>query len=208
VYFSLLLLATAVIYLTRYGDQLPWEQNFRESLFQVVSIMTTTGYGTADFELWHPLAQIILLGLMVVGGCAGSTGGGLKVVRMILLGKFLQRNLLQQLHPAGIFHVKLDGQRVPFKVLSNILGLFLVFIFLHMFFSLLLSIAGVDFLTATTATLSCLSNIGPGLGEIGPTENFAGFNVSSIWVLSVAMIMGRLEIFSVLILLMPQMWRR
>jgi len=207
-YFTIILFATVLIYYTRVPDQLPWEQNFRESIFQVISIMTTTGYGTADFELWHGVVQITLLGLMVIGGCAGSTGGGLKVVRIVLLVKYLKSLLSQQLHPSGVFLVKLDGKRVPNRVIQNILGLFLTFIFIHMISSFLLSAAGVDFKTATTAVLSCLSNIGPGLGEIGPTKNFANFDAFSIWVLIVDMIMGRLELFSVLMLFLPQTWRR
>lgn len=207
-YFVIVLLATALIYLTRSPDQLPWEQNFRESLFQVVSIMTTTGYGTADFELWHKVAQITLLGLMAIGGCAGSTGGGIKVVRIVLMVKYFKTLLNQQLHPSGVFLVKMDGNRVPNRVVQNILGFFLIFIFLLVFFSFLLSLFGADLVTAGTAVLSCLSNIGPGLGDVGPTKNFAGFGVPSIWVLSIAMIMGRLEIFSVLMLFLPQTWRR
>lgn len=208
IYLAIILLATVLIYYTRFPDQIPWEQNFRESLFQVVSIMTTTGYGTADFELWHGVAQITLLGLMVVGGCAGSTGGGLKVIRIVLLVKYLKTLLNQQLHPSGVFLVKLDRKRVPNRVVQNILGLFFTFILIHMGLSFLLSLFGTDLVTATTATLSCLSNIGPGLGEVGPTNNFAGFDSPSIWILSVAMIMGRLEIFSVLMLFLPQTWKR
>ncbi|PIE02698.1 MAG: potassium transporter [Acidobacteria bacterium] len=207
-YATIIALATIFIYWTRIADQLPWEQNLRECLFQVVSIMTTTGYGTADFELWHTGAQITLLFLMVVGGCAGSTGGGLKVVRVILLLKYLKTLLNQQLHPAGVFLAKMDGNRVPNKVLHNILGLFATFILIHMFSSFLLSLTGVDLTTATTAVLACLSNIGPGLGEVGPTDNFANFNSFAIWVLNFDMIMGRLELFSVLMLFLPQTWRR
>jgi len=208
VYFLIILASTVLIYLTRTPDQLPWEQSFRESLFQVVSIMTTTGFGTSDFELWHVVAQITLLGLMVVGGCAGSTGGGLKVVRVVLLFKYLKTLLNQQLHPSGVFLVKLDRKRVPNPVIQNILGLFFIFMFLHMTFSFILSIFGADLVTATTSVLSCLSNIGPGLGAVGPTKNFADFGVPSVWVLSTAMIMGRLEIFSVVMLFLPQTWRK
>jgi len=205
---ALIVASTLVIFLSRLDQQLPTEQNVRESLFQVVSIITTTGYGTADFEQWKPIAQIILLGLMVVGGCAGSTGGGLKVVRLLLLIKNIKVLLKQQLHPSGVFVIKLDGVRVKREVIRNILGLFLVFILLHMGASLLLALFEVDLLTAATATLACISNIGPGLGGVGPTDNFADIPNPGIWVLSLCMIMGRLEIFSFLILFMPETWRR
>lgn len=207
-YLGIIGAATFVIYFSRLGEQLPTEQNLRESLFQVVSIITTTGYGTADFEQWRPVAQMVLLGLMVVGGCAGSTGGGLKVVRILLLTKYLKITLNQQLHPNGVFVIKLDGARVKREVIQNILGLFMVFVFVITSASFVLTLYGVDVLTAFTAALSCVSNIGPGLGEVGPAENFAPIPVQGIWVLSLCMIMGRLEIFSLLILFLPQTWQR
>ncbi|MCB1049047.1 MAG: TrkH family potassium uptake protein [Acidobacteria bacterium] len=207
-YVFLILACTLIIFWSRSDQHLSNEQNFRESLFQVVSIMTTTGYGTADFETWLPIAQIVLLGLMFVGGCAGSTGGGLKVVRVLLLLRYLKVLLNQQLHPSGVFVIKMDNQIVKREVIQNILGLFMVFVFLHMISSVLLTFWGVDIMTAITATLSCISNIGPGLGDVGPTKNFATIPEPGIWVLSTCMIMGRLEIFSVLILFLPQTWRR
>jgi trk system potassium uptake protein TrkH len=181
---------------------------FRQSLFNVVSILTCTGFANADFEQWVPGAQVLLLVVMFVGGCAGSTSGGLKVVRALLLLKYLKVMLKQQLHPSGVFVIKLDGQIVKREVLQNILGMLLVFILLHMTASALLAFLGMDLVTAVTATLTCISNAGPGLGLVGPTDNFSVVPPAGIWVLNVCMIMGRLEIFSVLILLMPQTWRR
>lgn len=207
-YICLILGATLIIYLSRVDERIPLEQDIRECLFQVVSIMTTTGYGTADFELWKPIAQIVLLGAMLVGGCAGSTGGGLKVVRIMLLGKYLKNILKQQLHPSGVFVIKLDGAIVKREVLQNILGFFMISAFILTVAAFLLAAADVDLLTAFSATLACLSNIGPGLGEVGPTDNFATIPTLGIWVLSLCMIMGRLEVFSLLILFMPQTWRR
>lgn len=200
--------ATTTIYLSRGSEQLPMEQNLRESLFQVISIVTTTGYGTADFELWQPAAQMVVLCLMLVGGCAGSTGGGLKVVRILLLLKYLKVVLQQQLHPSGVFVVKMDGNRVKREVVQNILGFFMVYVFLIVVAAGILTLFGVDIMTAGTAALSCVSNIGPGLGEIGPTENFSTIPAPGIWILSLCMIMGRLEIFSLLILFLPQTWRK
>ena len=207
-YITLVLAATFLIYLSRLDEQIPFEENFRQSLFQVVSIITTTGFGTADFEQWKPVAQLTIVMLMVVGGCAGSTGGGLKVVRVLLIGKYLRNTLSQQLHPSGVFVVKLDGNRVKREVIQNILGLFMVFVFVIGLATFLLALYGVDLITGFTAALSCVSNIGPGLGEVGPAENFAGIPTPGLWVLSLCMIMGRLEIFSLLILFLPETWRR
>ncbi len=207
-YLSLVLCATLIIYVSRVGERLPLEQDIRECLFQVVSIITTTGYGTADFELWKPIAQIVLLGLMLVGGCAGSTGGGLKVVRIMLLGKYLKNILKQQLHPSGVFVIKLDGAIVKREVLQNILGFFMISAFIIIVATFLLAAVDVDLLTSFSASLACLSNIGPGLGDVGPTDNFGTIPTLGIWVLSLCMIMGRLEVFSLLILFLPQTWRR
>ncbi|CAM2006762.1 TrkH family potassium uptake protein [Acanthopleuribacter pedis] len=207
-YLLLIFATTFIIYFSRVDAGIPIEQNFRESLFQVVSIITTTGYGTADFEQWKPVAQFSLLALMVVGGCAGSTGGGLKVIRILLLTKYLKISLNQQLHPSGVFVIKLDGVRVKREVIQNILSLGMVFVFIITIATFFLTLYGVDVLTAATATLSCVSNIGPGLGDVGPTENFSSIPTPGIWLLSLCMIMGRLEIFSLLILFMPQTWQR
>lgn len=207
-YLLLVFASTFIIYFSRVDSGVPVEQNFRESLFQVVSIITTTGYGTADFELWKPVAQFTLLALMVVGGCAGSTGGGLKVIRVLLLTKYLKISLNQQLHPSGVFVIKLDGVRVKREVIQNILGFGMVFVFIITISTFILTLYGVDVLTAATAALSCVSNIGPGLGDVGPTENFASIPTPGIWVLSLCMIMGRLEFFSLLILFLPQTWQR
>lgn len=207
-YLTIIIGATLIIYLSRVDERIPFEQDIRECLFQVVSIITTTGYGTADFEQWKPVAQATLLGLFVVGGCAGSTGGGFKVVRILLLGKYLKIALNQQLHPSGVFVIKLDGLRVKREVIQNILGFCMVSLLVIAVSAYLLTLYGVDVLTAFTAALSCLCNIGPGLGDVGPTENFASIPTGGIWVLSICMIMGRLEVFSLLILFLPQTWRR
>ena len=198
-YLTLIVGATLIIYLSRVDERLPLEQDIRECLFQVVSIITTTGYGTADFEKWKPVAQATLLGLMVVGGCAGSTGGGFKVVRILLLGKYLKISLNQQLHPSGVFVIKLDGIRVKRGVIQNILGFCMVAMLVICGSAFVLTLYGVDVITAFTAALSCLCNIGPGLGDVGPTENFSVIPTPGIWVLSLCMIMGRLEVFSLMI---------
>jgi trk system potassium uptake protein TrkH len=207
-YLSIILLATLFIYLSRVNEGLPLEQNLRESLFQVVSILTTTGYGTADYELWTPFAQVTLLFLMVAGGCAGSTAGGFKVIRILLLGKYLKTSLDQQLHPSGVFVIKLDGVRVKREVLQNILGFCMVALLLMALTAFVLTSFGVDILTAFSAALSSVGNIGPGVGDIGPTESYSSIPTEGIWLLSLCMIMGRLEVFSLLILFLPQTWRQ
>jgi len=207
-YITVIFAATFIIYFSRTDERLPLEQDLRECLFQVVSIVTTTGFGTADFERWKPVAQVVLLALMVIGGCAGSTGGGFKVVRILMLAKYLKISLNQQLHPSGVFVIKLDGKRVKREVIQNILGFVMVALCVLIGATFLLSVTGVDILTGFTAALSCLCNIGPGLGDVGPTENFSGIPTPGIWVLSFCMIMGRLEVFSILILFLPETWRR
>lgn len=207
-FLSIILLATLFIYLSRRDEGLPPEQNLRESLFQVVSIITSTGYGTADFELWTPFAQVTLLFLMVTGGCAGSTAGGFKVVRILLLGKYLKTSLNQQLHPSGVFVIKLDGARVKRDVLHNILGFFMVAILLIAVTTYALCLFDVDLVTAATAALSSVSNIGPALGDVGPSESFSSIPSEGLWLLSLCMIMGRLEVFSLLILFLPQTWQQ
>ena len=207
-FLALIVSATLIIYFSRMDERIPFEQDMRECLFQVVSIISTTGYGTADFESWKPIAQAVLLGLMLVGGCAGSTAGGFKAIRILLLGKYLKNTLNQQLHPTGVFLVKLDGMRIKREVIRNIIGFLMVSMCLIVFAGFLLTAYGVDLLTAFSAAISCLCNIGPGFGEVGPGDNYSNIPSPGLWILSLCMIMGRLEVFTLLILFHPQTWRR
>jgi len=186
--------------------------SFAESLryagFQVASILTTTGYATADFAQWPALAQGILFALMFVGGSAGSTGGGVKVVRIVAVLKQGFNEMRYLVHSRGVFSIRLNGESVRKDVIYSITG----FVFLYVFFLLLttvtVSTGGHDVLTSVTTALATLGNIGPGFGRIGPVENYAFFQDYLKWFLSFIMMIGRLEIYTVLVLFTPVFWRR
>ncbi len=207
-FLSIIVVGTLILYLTRVDENLPMEQDLRECMFNLVSVLTSTGFWTADFEQWKPLAHSTLMLAIIMGGCAGSTSGGLKIVRVLLLAKYLRVSLYQQIHPSGIFVIKMDGITVKRDVMNTILGFFFVSLVVTGVASYLLTLYGVDILTAVTATMTCQSNAGPALGDVGPAENFASIPTGGIWVLSITMILGRLEFFSLLLLFLPQTWRK
>ncbi|SHK37809.1 TrkH family potassium uptake protein [Rhodothermus profundi] len=180
----------------------------RHAAFQAASIITTTGFGTADYEQWSPLAVGVLFLLFFVGGMAGSTGGGIKVVRHVLLFKNSFRELKQLVHPRAIVPVRLNGRMVSDEVMRNVLSFFVLYFGLLGVGTLALSAQGVDLLSAFGAALSCLGNIGPAFGAMGPAENYAHLPGLAKWVLAVLMLIGRLEIFTVLILVTRAFWRR
>ncbi len=185
-----------------------WGNAINHALFQAVSIMTTTGYGTADYEQWPAMAMMLLFFLMFVGGCAGSTGGGMKVIRIVLLGKIAYREMYRLLYPTAVVMIKQDGKTVPERVINAICGFFILAMMVFIISALLLSYYGIDYVTAMGATAACLFNIGPGLGLVGPTDHYAGLPVLVKWWLSFCMIIGRLEFYSILILTAPDFWRR
>ena len=179
----------------------------REGVFQAVSIATTTGYVTTDFSVWPSVAPILLLFAAFAGGCAGSTAGGIKVIRVLLIYLQGAREIKRLIHPNGIFPVKLGRQKVPDRVIEAVWGFFSVYVIAFlvlvtgvMFFS------DLDFLTAFSAVGACLNNLGPGLGEVA--ANYAGLNAGVKWALIFAMLLGRLEIFTLLVLFTPAFWRR
>ena len=176
--------------------------------FQAVSILTTTGYGTADYLLWGFAAQILLLLLMFFGGCAGSTGGGMKHMRVLLLGKHGLRELRRLLHRHAVFRVKLSGRMVQDDVMMNVLGFFLLYVLLFAVGTLVVSALGLDLATAVGATAATLGNIGPGLGEVGPASTYSDVPAAAKGVLTVLMLLGRLELFTVLVVLTPMFWKR
>ncbi|BBM68920.1 TrkH family potassium uptake protein [Rhodothermus marinus] len=180
----------------------------RHGAFQAVSIITTTGFGTADYEQWSPLAVGVLFLLFFVGGMAGSTGGGIKVVRHVLLFKNSFRELKQLVHPRAIVPVRLNGRMVSDEILRNVLSFFVLYFGLLGMGTLALSAMEVDLLSAFGAVLSCLGNIGPAFGTMGPAENYAHLPALAKWILALLMMIGRLEIFTVLILLTRTFWRR
>ncbi|MBZ0257314.1 TrkH family potassium uptake protein [bacterium] len=209
-YFGIIIFSTlALTYLVYFDEDQPTLlASFEHGLFQAASIMTTTGFATADFEVWHPLAQVGLFLLMFVGGCAGSTGGGIKVVRVVLLAKIAYREMYRLLYPAAVVMVKMDEKTVPDKVLSGISGFFILTSAVFILSILILSAHEIDFVTSMSATAACLFNIGPGLGAVGPYDNYAGLPILIKWWLAFCMVVGRLEFYSVLILTAPDFWRR
>ena len=185
-----------------------WEETIRHAAFQVSSIMTTTGYGTTDFDLWPTFSKSLLLLLMVVGACAGSTGGGLKCARALLLFKSLRRNIRQVLNPRKVQVVRINGKVVDETVLDNANAYLAAYVFIIIFCFIVISLDGFSIEANLSAVLATFNNIGPGLAEVGPTCNFAAYSDVSKLVLTAAMLAGRLEIFPILVLLTRSTWTR
>jgi trk system potassium uptake protein TrkH len=176
--------------------------------FQIVSILTTTGYGSDDYVLWGSFPQIVLLLLMIAGGCAGSTAGGIKWVRILLVFKYIRMELLRLVHPRIVINAKLNQRRVTPDILSNIFAFIFLYLTSLAVVTLLLALDGASMLTAAGGAASALGNIGPGLDAVGPTANYHHLSNYSKWVLTLAMMMGRLELMTVFVLFTPQVWRR
>jgi trk system potassium uptake protein TrkH len=184
------------------------EQAVRNVVFQVVSIQTTTGFVSFDYELWPFAAQMVLFLLMFVGGSAGSTGGGMKVLRVYLLIKFVLAELNRLIHPHAIIPVRVRQHTIPREVVTNVLGYASLYFFIFAVGSLLITMMGYDMPTALGAVVATMSNIGPGLGDVGATDNYAHFPAVGKWLLAFFMLIGRLELYTVLILFSPAYWRR
>lgn len=209
--FFLSIIAVATLFIGidvfRYSDT-SLLKSFRDTLFQVVSINTTTGYGTADYEKWGFSSQAILLFLMFIGGCAGSTGGGMKVLRIFVLVKSLFTEIVRLLHPYAIVPVRVGETTLNRDVLTNIFGFFVLFIFIFVLGVFIMTEMGLDLVSAFGSVAAAMGNIGPGLGSVGPTDNYAHISFLGKWVLSLLMLMGRLELFTVIILFSPSFWRK
>ena len=180
---------------------------FHHSAFSVASIISTTGYGTADFAKWPQLSQYILLILMFVGACAGSTGGGLKVSRLVLLFKSSVREISKILHPRSVRAVKLDGKRVDSAVVKNTASFFVISMIVYVVSVFIVSFDGFDMTTSLTAVAATMNNIGPGLSLVGPTGNYSSFSNLSKIVMIFDMLAGRLEYFPMIVLFSPAMWK-
>ena len=206
-YFGIVLGSIALIVWNLRGFYPTFRETVRHAAFQVSSIITTTGFATTDFDLWPGFSKTILLCLMVVGACAGSTGGGLKVARLLLLLKTTRRNISQMLNPRKVLLVRNNDQVVDEQVLSNTNAYLSAYVIILFVSFMLISLD--DFSTGTnfSAVLCCFNNIGPGLELVGPTCNFSSFSVLSKLVLILDMLLGRLEIFPLLVLFSPQTWR-
>ncbi len=183
-------------------------QSLTEGVFQAVSIATTTGFVSADFERWVPAAQGLLFLLMFLGGMAGSTGGGVKAVRVYLLIKRTGMELRKHLHPRAVFISRMGRHVVSEDVMSNVVGFLLLYLILSLAGALAMAALGADLLTSITASLASVGNIGPGFGDVGATDNYGWMNPLQLGVLCFLMLVGRLEIFTVLLLFLPETWRK
>ena len=207
-YFGIVLGSTLLIAWNIRGQYATLEETFRHAAFQVSSITTTTGFATTDFDQWPSFSKTILLCLMVIGASAGSTGGGMKVSRLILLFKSLRRSFLQMLHPRRVQMIRNNGQVVDDKIVETTNAYLIAYVFILFVSFLLLSPDGFSTGTNFSAVLCCFNNIGPGLEAVGPTCNFSGFSILSKLVLIFDMLAGRLEIFPMLVLFLPDTWRK
>ena len=170
--------------------------------------MTSTGFATVDFNLWPQFARTLLVSLMLIGACAGSTGGGFKVSRVLMLFKSLKREVRRSLHPNTVGKVHIDGEAVSAETISNTYAYLVAYCLIIIFSTLLLAFDGNTFETNITAVIACLNNIGPGLDMVGPMGGYAGFSVVSKIVLILNMLLGRLEIFPMLIIFVPGVWKK
>jgi trk system potassium uptake protein TrkH len=182
------------------------EAVIRASAFQAVSIGTTTGFGTEDFERWPDILRLLLLLLMFVGGCAGSTGGGMKVARLIIFFKAVVAELRRTINPRAVIVVRVGERPLEREVVSNVMGFFVMYVGLYALVTVILAAMGLDLITATSAAAANVGNIGPGLGAVGPTANYADVPTAGKWVLVVSQLLGRLELYSVVVLLLRRTW--
>lgn len=198
------ILITAMLW---FGDFLPFEESFRHAVFQVVSITTTTGYVTTDYLQWAPFLIVIVFMLMFLGGSGGSTGGSIKIVRVALLIKNSALELQRLLHPNAILPVRLNKKSIDPQIITNILAFVVLYMMLLAGSTIVMSAMGYDLNSSIGSVAATLGNIGPGIGAVGPVENYAHIPVFGKWFLSFLMLVGRLELFTVLILFSPAFWK-
>ena len=207
-YLLVIALATAIITWNISGQYASPLKAFRYAVFQVASIITTTGYATADFNMWPMLSQCILILLMIIGACASSTGGGIKVSRMLIVLKSIKREILQLVHPQSVNIIRVNQKKMSTDVLKSVYVYLMAYAGVIVGSVLLIAIDNKDFATTFSSVIATLNNIGPGIAEVGPTGNFAGFSPFSKLVFCVDMLAGRLEIFPFLMLFTSALWRR
>jgi len=207
-YLFLIAVVTVITTVTLYYSDtyIDWEESFTKGLFQTVSIGTTTGFTTAQFYYWPPFLEILLIFLAFVGGCAGSTGGGIKVIRFLLLIKQGLREIGRLIHPNAQLPVRIGGKVVNHRIVDAVWGFFSLYVAAFTFMYLGLAATGLDLLTAFSAVAACINNLGPGLSTVG--AHYVDMHDPGIWILCFAMLLGRLEIFTLLVLLTPAFWRR
>lgn len=212
VYSGLTLLVIAVICFVRWDDPGVAEAGFeplvRSAAFTTVTLFTSTGFVAADYEAWAPLLHFVLITVMLIGACAGSTGGGSKVIRVVVAGKAGVREIRRLLRPSAVFVLKVGGRPVDEKIVNQTIGYFLLYLAALGIVGVALMAMGESMMTSMSAVITCLSNMGPGLDAVGPTDNFADISQAGKLLLMGCMLLGRLEFYSVLVLLLPMAWRR
>lgn len=181
---------------------------FRDSFFQVSSIITTTGYTTANFDIWPSFSKAILLLLMFIGGSAGSTAGGMKVIRVLVLLKLVKREILKIFHPRAVIPIKTNGKILPNETIAGINSFMSLYVIIFALSTILITLEGVDLISAASSVAATLGNIGPGLGFVGPTNTFNGYSQIAKVFFSLLMLLGRLELFTIIALLAPRNWTR
>jgi len=207
-YFSIIITASVVITLALAATGKPAATSIKNAAFQVVSIMTTTGYSNTNFDQWSGFSKILLFILMFIGGSAGSTGGGIKCIRIMLLLKMAYREFIIMIHPHAVTSVKIAGKSVSQTILRSICVFVVCYLLLFILGSLFMSLCGLDFITAVSATAASLGNVGPGLSGVGPYENYQFIPEAGKWALILLMLLGRLEIFTFLIIFIPEFWKK
>ena len=208
VYISFIAITTIIVTIIHLPHvDFHWSESIRQSLFHVTSLVTTTGYVSSDYESWAPFSRMLFFALLFVGGCAGSTGGGIKFARHYLLFKNSFLELKRLIHPRAIIPVRFNRKSVGPEIISNVQAFFIFYIGTAVVGSVLLSWFGLDFITSAGAVATCLGNVGPGIGAVGPVSNFAGLPDAAKWMLSFTMLLGRLELFTVLIIFSSSFWK-
>ena len=207
VYIFIFLFVTLIIGINLLDYYGTFGKSLQYAGFQTASILTTTGFATADFSLWPAFSRNALFFVMFIGGCSGSTGGGIKVVRIVVLIKLAVNEMKQMVYPRGVFPLRMNGSIMKKEIVYPIAGFFFLYVALLLAVSIIVASGGYDILTSFTTALAILGNIGPGFGKIGPALNYSFYPDYIKWVLSTAMMFGRLEIYTVLILLTPKLWR-
>ena len=205
-YTIIVLISTAIISLNIYSTVGNIPDTLRLSSFNIVSVITTTGYSTINYDMWPELSKAIIFALMFIGGCAGSTAGGLKISRIMLMTKMIKKELKHMTNPRTVSSVKFEGKVIDGITQNSVFSYFTMFIVSYFVLFLIISLDNFDFTTTFTAVSACLNNVGPGFGVVGPAGNFSGFSDLSKMTLSFAMLLGRLELYPLLIALTPSIW--
>ena len=208
IYFFFIVILTLIVFLTLLGiDSSYAEETFRSALFSVVSILTTTGFTVVDFTGWTEFITILFFILMFVGASAGSTSGGIKIVRHVILLKNSYNEIKKQLHQSAVFTLKFNNNKVPQSVVTNILAFMMLYVVIFSLGSIIMTILGVDFITSIGAVAATLGNVGPGIGDVGPASNFSSIPNAGKYLLSLLMFIGRLELLTFLMILTPVFWK-